>query len=140
MKPEADGKLMRIKEPPETTPKPRAQGRREKAEARRARILDAALEEFSNKGFAAARVEDIAQRARVSKGAIYLYFSDKKGPVSGRAGSCLCTLFQPQRAYPAGRVPESASKTAADVCASDQGGRPFSLAAQRLSGFQRGPA
>lgn len=93
MKPEADGKLMRIKEPPETTPKPRAQGRREKAEARRARILDAALEEFSNKGFAAARVEDIAQRARVSKGAIYLYFSDKKALFQGVLEAAFAPFF-----------------------------------------------
>ncbi|WP_165069384.1 TetR/AcrR family transcriptional regulator [Desulfovibrio sp. ZJ200] len=74
---------MSTKEPPESTPRPSPQCRQEKDEARRIRILDAALEEFSNKGFAAARVEDIAQRARVSKGAIYLYFSDKKALFQG---------------------------------------------------------
>ena len=44
--------------------------RREKCAARRAAILEAALEEFSRQGFAAARMEDIARRARVSKGSL----------------------------------------------------------------------
>ena len=41
-------------------------------------IIAAALEVFSEKGFAAARLEDIAARAGVSKGAIYLYFATKQ--------------------------------------------------------------
>lgn len=41
-------------------------------------IVAAALEVFSEKGFAAARLEDIAARAGVSKGAIYLYFATKQ--------------------------------------------------------------
>ena len=41
-------------------------------------IVAAALEVFSEKGFAAARLDDIAARAGVSKGAIYLYFSTKE--------------------------------------------------------------
>lgn len=40
-------------------------------------ILSAALEIFTEKGFAAARVEDIAKRAGLSKGAVYLYFESK---------------------------------------------------------------
>lgn len=46
--------------------------------ARRTAILDAAREEFVAKGFAAARVEDIAKRAGVAKGTIYLSFPDKE--------------------------------------------------------------
>ncbi|MEM7441708.1 MAG: TetR/AcrR family transcriptional regulator [Pseudomonadota bacterium] len=40
-------------------------------------ILDAALEEFSTKGFEAARLDDVAKRAGISKGTIYLYFNSK---------------------------------------------------------------
>lgn len=41
-------------------------------------IVEAALEEFSLKGFAAARLEDVAARAGVSKGLPYLYFKTKE--------------------------------------------------------------
>jgi AcrR family transcriptional regulator len=47
-------------------------------EERLAGLLDAALEEFADKGFAAARMEDIAARAKVAKGTIYLYFPSKE--------------------------------------------------------------
>ena len=53
---------------------PRAQ---EPAE-RRAAILDAALEEFAARGFADARLDDVARRAGIAKGTIYLYFRDKE--------------------------------------------------------------
>ncbi|ETR75728.1 TetR family transcriptional regulator [Afipia sp. P52-10] len=45
---------------------------------RRQAIIDAALVEFSAKGFAASRLEDIAKRAKVGKGTIYLHFFDKE--------------------------------------------------------------
>ncbi len=41
-------------------------------------IVGAALEVFAEKGFAAARLDDIAARAGVSKGALYLYFETKE--------------------------------------------------------------
>jgi AcrR family transcriptional regulator len=41
-------------------------------------ILAAALEEFSARGYAAARLEDVAQCAGVGKGTIYLHFRDKE--------------------------------------------------------------
>lgn len=44
---------------------------------KRALILAAALDEFSQNGFAAARLDDVAKRANVAKGTIYLYFKDK---------------------------------------------------------------
>src|SRR5262245_60772366 len=53
-------------------------GRAAKAAARRAAILEAALDEFSARGFAAARLDDVAQRAGVAKGTIYLHFKDKE--------------------------------------------------------------
>jgi AcrR family transcriptional regulator len=40
-------------------------------------LLDAALEVFVERGFAAARTDDVAQRAGVSKGTLYLYYPSK---------------------------------------------------------------
>jgi AcrR family transcriptional regulator len=45
--------------------------------SKRDSILEAALTEFSARGFAAARLDDVARRAGVAKGTIYLYFRDK---------------------------------------------------------------
>ena len=53
-------------------------GRAERAAARRTAILEAALDEFSARGFASARLDDVAQRAGVAKGTIYLHFKDKE--------------------------------------------------------------
>ena len=41
-------------------------------------ILDAALTVFSERGFEAARLDDVAARAGVAKGTLYLYFDDKE--------------------------------------------------------------
>ena len=57
---------------------PRPSKRAQRSAERRQAIVDAALVEFSAKGFAAARLEDIATRAGVGKGTIYLYFKDKE--------------------------------------------------------------
>jgi AcrR family transcriptional regulator len=46
--------------------------------ARREAILAAALDEFSARGFAATRLDDVAKRAGIAKGTIYLYFRDKE--------------------------------------------------------------
>lgn len=51
--------------------------RRRRPEARPEEILDAALAVFTDLGFAGARVEDIAKRAGLSKGAVYVYFESK---------------------------------------------------------------
>ena len=48
------------------------------AEARRAAILAAALEEFTARGYEGARLDDVAKRAGIAKGTIYLYFADKE--------------------------------------------------------------
>lgn len=45
---------------------------------RREAILAAALEEFAVNGFAGTRLDDIARRAKIAKGTIYLYFADKE--------------------------------------------------------------
>ena len=51
---------------------------RRRKDARPQEILEAALSVFAEKGFAAARMDEIATRARVSKGTIYLYFESKE--------------------------------------------------------------
>lgn len=48
------------------------------AEVRINQILDAALAEFSQHGFKAARMEDIAQAAHLSKGGLYAHFPSKE--------------------------------------------------------------
>lgn len=45
---------------------------------RRGQILRAARSVFIDKGYLAARVEDVAKRAGLSKGAVYFYFSSKR--------------------------------------------------------------
>ncbi len=52
--------------------------RADKSALRRDAIVAAALDEFSARGFAAARLEDVARRAGVGKGTIYLHFRDKE--------------------------------------------------------------
>jgi AcrR family transcriptional regulator len=47
-------------------------------DARPGEILDAALDLFVESGYAATRLEDVAQRAGVSKGTVYLYFDSKE--------------------------------------------------------------
>jgi AcrR family transcriptional regulator len=45
---------------------------------RRQAIMEAALDEFIAQGYAATRLDDVARRAGVAKGTIYLYFKDKQ--------------------------------------------------------------
>lgn len=52
--------------------------RRQQGVATRDSILAAALDEFSARGFAAARLDDVARRAGVAKGTIYVHFRDKE--------------------------------------------------------------
>ena len=56
---------------------PEPKFRRRSAE-RPTEIVAAALAVFADKGFAAARLDDIAKRAGVSKGALYLYYETKE--------------------------------------------------------------
>ncbi len=59
-------------------------------------ILEAALALFVEKGFAATRLDDVAERAGLSKAAIYLYFDDKialfQGVIRQAVGSNLGTV------------------------------------------------
>ena len=51
--------------------------RKRRKEARPSELLEAALSLFVEKGFAATRLEDVAARAGVSKGTLYLYYENK---------------------------------------------------------------
>jgi AcrR family transcriptional regulator len=49
-----------------------------RAAERREAIIEAALDEFIARGFTATRLDDVARRAGVAKGTIYLHFKDKE--------------------------------------------------------------
>src|ERR1044071_8551081 len=55
-----------------------ASNRAERAAERRGAIIEAAMDEFIARGFAATRLDDVARRAGVAKGTIYLHFKDKE--------------------------------------------------------------
>jgi AcrR family transcriptional regulator len=55
-----------------------ARARKVDPETRRQAIVDAALSVFAENGFGAARLDDVAARAGVAKGTLYLYFDDKE--------------------------------------------------------------
>lgn len=66
---------------------------RRRAEARPAEIVQAAYDVFAEKGFAAARLDDIAARAGVSKGALYLYFETKQDIFEAVVRESLAPIF-----------------------------------------------
>src|ERR671936_1796968 len=59
----------------ETAPEPKW---RRLPEERPQQIIEAAFDVFAERGLAGARLEEIAKRAGVSKGTIYLYFPNKE--------------------------------------------------------------
>lgn len=58
--------------------KKRPTRRLEASALRRQAILSAGLDVFATEGFAAARLDDVAEKAGVAKGTIYLFFDDKE--------------------------------------------------------------
>ena len=62
---------------PRTATKPTKPRWRRRKNARPEEIIAAALEVFADRGFAATKLEDVARRAGVTKGTIYLYFENK---------------------------------------------------------------
>ncbi len=72
-------------------------------QARPGEILEAALTVFAEKGFAAARMEDIAARAGVTKGTIYLYFPSKeevfKSLAREHVGETLGSIIEEAKGY-----------------------------------------
>ena len=72
------GRRKRAAEAARAAAVPASAGRKARSGERREAILAAALDEFSSRGFEAARLDDVARRAGVAKGTIYLYFRDKE--------------------------------------------------------------
>jgi AcrR family transcriptional regulator len=101
----------------DSTPSPRAK----RTAARRAAILAAALEEFSARGFAMARLDDVARRAGVAKGTIYLYFADKE------------TLFQELLRTELGPVVEAVTQLSrVDIRLRDSAGQLIEIFAREI--------
>jgi len=74
---------------------PRSQRRRVAAqEDRRQAILDAALDSFAEHGYSAARIEDVAARAGVAKGTIYLHFADKRSLFEALARNAAAPMLE----------------------------------------------
>jgi AcrR family transcriptional regulator len=63
---------------PRTEPKQSSKRWERRKDARPGEIIAAALEVFAERGFSAAKLDDVAQRAGVSKGTLYLYFPNKE--------------------------------------------------------------
>jgi AcrR family transcriptional regulator len=70
-----------------------ASRRRERRDTRPQEIVAAAFEEFAAKGYAATRLEDVASRARVSKGLPYLYFKTKEALFKAVVKSVITSHF-----------------------------------------------
>ena len=61
-----------------TTSTPARKRRRRNKAARPAELLEAAIGVFVRQGYAATRIEDVASRAGVAKGTVYVYYKDKE--------------------------------------------------------------
>jgi AcrR family transcriptional regulator len=68
----------RTPKPPKGVPLNPLSNRAARAAERREAIIEAALDEFIARGFTATRLDDVAKRAGVAKGTIYLHFKDKE--------------------------------------------------------------
>jgi AcrR family transcriptional regulator len=71
---------------------------RRRAEARPDEILEAALSEFTERGFDAARMEDVARRAGLSKAGVYLYFESKEALLKALIARKIAPMAQQARA------------------------------------------
>jgi AcrR family transcriptional regulator len=78
-----------------------ASSRAERAAERRAAIVEAALEEFIASGFTATRLDDVAKRAGVAKGTIYLHFKDKESMFEELVRTAIVPLVKRLAAPPA---------------------------------------
>jgi AcrR family transcriptional regulator len=83
--------------------------RQRRKEARPAELAAAALELFVAKGFAATRLEDVAARAGVSKGTVYLYFGSKEALFKAAIEEAMIPLIEAAEA-----LVECAKLSAAD--------------------------
>jgi AcrR family transcriptional regulator len=86
---------------------------RRRAEARPEEILEAALAVFTERGFEAARMEDVARRAGLSKAGVYLYFESKEALLKALIETKMAPIAQQARDIAAAGVenPRSALET-----------------------------
>ena len=86
---------------PASAPKPivrePTRARKVSPEARRQAILKAALTVFAAQGFEAARLDDVAMRAGVAKGTLYLYFQDKAALFEALVRNAVSPLLEHMR-------------------------------------------
>jgi AcrR family transcriptional regulator len=75
-------------------------GRAERTADRRQAIIEAAFETFIGQGFAATRLDDVAKRAGVAKGTIYLHFKDKQALFEELVRSAIVPLASKLAAAP----------------------------------------
>src|SRR5439155_20556002 len=80
---------------PRTLAKPRWRRRKD---ARPEEIISAALEVFSDRGFAATKLEDVARRAGATKGTIYLYFENKEALFKAPLRETIVPVIEPREA------------------------------------------
>jgi AcrR family transcriptional regulator len=80
---------------------PKARQRRK--EARPGELTSAALKVFAERGFAATRLEEVAQRAGVSKGTVYLYFESKEALFKAAVESAVIPALEAGEAIAANR-------------------------------------
>jgi AcrR family transcriptional regulator len=75
----------------------------------RQRVLTAALEVFAERGYHAATVEEIAERAGMTKGAVYYWFRDKEDLASDLQADLWTTIADEAQRYlePGGTTPEN---------------------------------
>ena len=65
---------LEIRPTPNHSPAPRL-----RAEAKRARILEASMRAFAERGYHATRIEDIASELSIAKGSVFQHFGSKEG-------------------------------------------------------------
>jgi AcrR family transcriptional regulator len=88
------------KQPPAASLKPPS-NRAARAAERREAIIEAAMDEFIARGYAATRLDDVANRAGVAKGTIYLHFKDKEALFQELVRTALVPLIGRLAAPPA---------------------------------------
>jgi AcrR family transcriptional regulator len=111
--------------------------RRRRKDARPGELTSAALQVFAERGFAATRLEEVAKRAGVSKGTVYLYFESKEALFKAAVESAVIPALEAGEALAADRSLRPAEALRAfvfwwwdKVGASDLGALPKLLVAE----------
>jgi AcrR family transcriptional regulator len=88
-------------------------GHRRPSKAKReAQIIDAAFKVFAANGYEAARMDDVAKRAKIGKGTIFLHFQGKRALFR----AVLCSLIQPVQFMPNADSQESPADSKGQLC------------------------